>query len=133
MTEQTMTLQQKKKLTKKAYKGCKRKHVTLWKVLAIVCAVVLVITSAASVLLNMFDNTVAAFLGGTFWELEHGDPNAIYYEMDFASNEEMYDYGDELCRQVEAEGAVLLMNNGALPLGEGAKVSTLSSNSVNLV
>ena len=34
-------------------------------------------------------------------------------------------YGTDLCQRVEAEGAALLMNeNDALPLKEGAKVST---------
>ena len=31
----------------------------------------------------MFDNTIALFTGGTFWELENEDPNAVYYESYF--------------------------------------------------
>ena len=45
----------------------------------------------------------------------------------------MVNAGMELCYEVEAEGAALLMNNGALPLAKGSKVSTLSSSSVDLV
>ena len=45
----------------------------------------------------------------------------------------MVDYGLTVAQQVEAEGAALLMNNGALPLAKDAKVSTFSSSSVNLV
>ena len=67
-------------------------------------------------ILNTFDNTVAAFVGGTFWKLENEDPNAQYFTTDFSSPEEMVDYGLTVAQQVEAEGAALLMNNGALPL-----------------
>ena len=57
-----------------------------------------------SKILTSFDNTVAAFVGGTFWELQNEDPNAQYFTSDFTSAEEMVDYGLVLCQQVEAEG-----------------------------
>ncbi len=118
---------------KKAYKKAKRKLVTPWKTVAILCIILTLIAVPVSVAVHIFDNTVAAFVGGTFWKLENPDEHAIYYPMDFETVEDMADYGLWLCRQVEAEGAALLMNNGALPLTSGAKVSTLSSSSVNLV
>lgn len=121
------------KQEKKAYKRRKRKLVTPWKSLGILCLVLTLILAPVSVVLGLFDNTLAAFVGGNFTELINEDPNANYFEMDFGSVEEMADYGLWLCQQVEAEGAALLMNNGALPLDEGAKVSTLSSSSVSLV
>lgn len=123
-----------KKALKKAYKKAKRKTVLAWKILTILCAVLMVVFIPLSKVLTTFDNTVAAFVGGTFWELENEDPNAQYFTSDFASAEEMVDYGLVLCQQVEAEGAALLMNNNnALPLAKDAKVSTFSSSSVNLV
>ena len=121
------------KALKKAYKKAKRKTVTLWKTLGIITLVFALILTPLTIVLSMFDNTVAAMLGGSFWELKNEDPNALYFKMDFNSNDAMYKRGDELCYQVEAEGAVLLMNNGALPLAAGSKVSTLSSSSVNIV
>lgn len=122
------------KQAKKAYKKQKRAKVTPWKTLAIFCLVFAIIATPLSVVFGMFDNTLAAFAGGTFWELENEDKDAQYYGMDFQNKEEMYKYGDNICYQVEAEGAALLINkDGALPLDEGAKVSTLSSSSVNLV
>ena len=57
--------------------------------------------------LQKFDNTVAAFVGGTFWELENEDPNAQYFTSDFNTPEEMVDYGLTVAQQVEAEGADL--------------------------
>ncbi len=122
-----------RKALKKAYKRAKRRTIALWKPLAIFTLIVALIATPLTFALNLFDNTLAAFVGGTFWELVNPDENANYFEMDFDSVEEMSDYGTWLCRQVEAEGAALLMNNGALPLSAGAKVSTLSSSSVNLV
>ena len=122
------------KRLKKACNAAKRRHFVLWKSLGIIFLVLCLILTAVSVVFTVFDNTVAAFMGLTFWDLKNEDPNANYFELDFASDEEMYAYGDEICYQVEAEGAALLLNqNNALPLAEGAKVSTLSSSSVNLV
>ena len=122
-----------KKALKKAYKKAKRKTVLGWKILTILCAMLMVIFIPLCTILNTFDNTVAAFVGGTFWKLENEDPNAQYFTTDFSSPEEMVDYGLTVAQQVEAEGAALLMNNGALPLAKDAKVSTFSSSSVNLV
>ncbi len=118
---------------KKRYKRAKRKDVTLWKSLAIFSLVAALILGPLSIALSVFDNTVAAFVGGTFWQLKNEDPSAQYFTPDFATAEEMALRGDELCQQVEAEGAVLLTNNGALPLAEGSRVSCFSTSSVNLV
>ena len=127
-------LKMQKQTLKKAYKKAKRKHITLWKVLTILCAIVMVISVPLSVLAAKFDNTMAARFGGSFWELENEDTNAQYFTGDFNSAEEMVNYGLALTQQVEAEGAALLMNNNnALPLAADAKVSTFSSSSVNLV
>ena len=121
------------KQEKKAFKRRKRKLVTPFKTLGILFLVLTLILVPAHVALGVFDNSFAAFLGGNFSRLVNEDPSAKYFTSDFDSVEDMVDYGLWLCRQVEAEGAALLMNNGALPLSEGAKVSTLSSNSVSLV
>lgn len=122
-----------RKVLKKAYKRAKRRNVTLWKSIAILTLVISLVVGPLSIVFGMFDNTLGAMMGGSFWKLINEDPNAIYFDMDFDSNEDMYKRGDELCYQLEAEGAALLMNNGALPLAAGAKVSTLSSSSVNIV
>ena len=127
-------LKMQKQTLKKAYKKTKRKHITPWKILAIICAVVMIVSIPLTIYLQKFDNTVAAFVGGTFWNLQNEDPSAQYFTSDFDSAEEMVDYGLVLCQQVEAEGAALLMNNNnALPLASDAKVSTFSTSSANLV
>ena len=101
--------------------------------LAIFLAILLVIMIPVNIIVSMFDNTISLLLpGNKFWELQNEDPNAIYFKGDYASEAERLEAGRELCYQIEAEGAVLLTNNGALPLEAGSKVSTLSVNSVNL-
>lgn len=122
------------KARKKAYNKARRKTIRPWKGLTFLSAVVAIIMIPLTVVLSMFDNTVAAFVGGSFWKLENEDANAQYFTSDFETAEEMTDYGLEVCKQVEAEGAALLLNeNHALPLEAGAKVSCFSGSSVNLV
>ena len=129
MDNRKIQLKALKKLCRKA----KRKTVTLWKTLGALTLVLALLLSVGAAVVKLFDNTMAAMLGGQFWTLVNEDPNAIYFQMDFDSEEEMLAYGDQICYQVEAEGAALLMNNGALPLAAGSKVSTMSTSAVNLV
>ncbi len=135
MNQKKEQRQEKKELRakKKAYKRVKRRYLPA-KIMAIICILLCGITAPLSYVLAMFDNTVAAYLSGSFWELVDEDEDAIYYSLDFDSVEEMAEYGEWLCQQVEAEGAALLMNeNSALPLSSSAKVSLFSNSSVNLV
>ena len=122
------------KARKKAFRKAKHRAIRPWKGLSIVCAILAVIFVPLYSLLNVFDNSLAIFVGGTFWKLQNEDESAQYFTSDFESAEDMVDYGLQLVQQVEAEGAALLMNeNNALPLAEGANVSLFSNSSVNLV
>ncbi len=122
------------KARKKTYKKALKKARRPWKLLTLLSAPLAIILTVVLVVVTMFDNTVALFVGGTFWELENEDPNAIYFESDFDSDEARVKRGYELVKQVEAEGASLLTNeNKALPLTEGAKVSLFSTSSINIV
>ena len=122
------------KAQKKAFRKAKHKAIRPWKGMSIFSGILAVLFAIVFFICNMFDNTMAVFAGGTFWELENEDESAQYYTSDFDSVEDMITYGEELCQQVEAEGAALLMNeNQTLPLDEGAKVSTFSNSSVSIV
>lgn len=96
------------KARKKAYKKALKKARRPWKFLTLLSAPLAVIFIIAFVVVTMFDNTIALFVGGTFWQLENEDPSAIYYEGDFATEADRTAAGAELVKQVEAEGASLL-------------------------
>jgi len=103
------------------------------KVLSVILTVLLVIMIPVNVVVRMFDNTISLLVpGNKFWKLENEDKSAAYFKGDYESEAERIAAGNQLCYDVEAEGAALLLNNGALPLSAGAKVSTLSVNSIEL-
>ena len=105
----------------------------LCKAFSVLLVVLFVIMIPLNVVVNMFDNTLALLIAGnTFWELQNRDDSAIYFPGMGVSQAERLEAGNELCYEVESEGAALLLNNGALPLKSGAKVSTLSVNSIDL-
>ncbi len=105
----------------------------LFKAISVILVILFVIMIPVNVVLSMFDNTISLLIAGnSFWELENEDPNAIYFKGDYASQAERLEAGLELCYRTEAEGAALLLNNNALPLAGGVKVTTLSVNSVDL-
>lgn len=123
-----------KKAQKKAFKKARRRAIRPWKFLTWFSLPLAIILIVATVVVTMFDNTISLLAGGTFWELENEDSEAKYYEGDYKTDEERLDKGAELVKQVEAEGASLLMNeNDALPLAQKAKLSLFSTSSVNIV
>lgn len=127
-------LKAKKKAEKKAYRKARRKSHGRWKALTLISAPLAIILVALMTVMRIFDNTVALFVGGTFWEVKNEDPSAVYFENDFETEEERNAVGYELVKQVEGEGAALLVNEGhVLPLAEKSKVSLFSTSSVNLV
>ena len=79
MDNRKIQLKALKKLCRKA----KRKTVTLWKTLGVITLVLALLLSIGAGVVKLFDNTMAAMLGGQFWTLVNEDPNAIYFEMDF--------------------------------------------------
>ena len=64
------------KTRKKAYNKARRKTIRPWKGLSIFSGIIALILVPVLVILTMFDNTVAAFVGGPFWELENEDESA---------------------------------------------------------
>ena len=102
------------------------------KVISVILVVLYVILIPVNAVVRLFDNTLCLFFEGfRFWELDGEDHSGDKFLKEY-EYEDMLVAGKELCYQVEAEGAALLLNNGALPLAGGAKVSTLSSSSVGL-
>lgn len=123
-----------RKAKKKADRSAKTKKVRCRKMLTLISGPLAVLLSIATAVAGIFDNSLAIFMGETFWELVNEDENAKYFLPDFDSEEESLEYGLTIAKQVEAEGATLLLNRGmALPLEEGAKISLFSNSCVNPV
>lgn len=77
--------------------------------MSIFSAIFAVVFIAVFVICSTFDNTLAAFTGGTFWKLENEDADAQYFTSDFDKVEDNVALlGTDLCQRVEAEGAALL-------------------------
>ncbi len=115
----------------------KRKGKVFWGVLA---GVGVVLTGAlafgtnyalsASTVINTYLNTPTS-------QVVKGDDEGVdteYFKSAFESEEDLIAHEQGIAEQVEAEGAVLLMNNNdALPLAKGDKVSAVSHSSVDIV
>ena len=123
-----------KKEKKKAFKKAKRRYLQPWKGLSGAFVFLAVFSLLLSLLVGMFDNTIAIITGDKFWALENEDPNAIYYSGDYKTTAERLEAGAKVVYQTELEGATLLMNeNDALPLKQGSAISLFSTSSVNVV
>ena len=61
---------QEKKVQKKAFKKARKKAIRPWRFLTWLSGPLAVILAVACVFVGMFDNTVALFVGDSFWELE---------------------------------------------------------------
>ena len=72
------------KARKKAFRKAKHRAIRPWKGLSIVCAILAVIFVPLYSLLNVFDNSLAIFVGGTFWKLKNEDQSAQYFTSDLS-------------------------------------------------
>ena len=94
---------------------------------AMLLAIAIPITSYYSTMIN-------AALGAETQKIIPGDDSQIFYWTDFETEEELVANDMNICRQLEAEGAVLLINkDNTLPLPEDTKFSLFSQSSVDPV
>lgn len=101
--------------------------------LALVAILLTGATAMAIPLANNYAAMISMALGQSTVKAEGGE-NPQYYESDYESPQEMARQSEALCKELEQEGMVLLTNTDhTLPLAEGAKVSLLGQNAVDLV
>lgn len=101
--------------------------------LAVVCGVVavllVVLAIAANVGTDMFRSTLDHYLGGRDSHVEKapGSENwdTAYYNQEYRGRGRATDEAKKLVTEIESEGAVLLKNDGVLPLAKGTSVSLL--------
>ena len=87
------------------------------------------VTVAANVGTNMFRSLLDHYLGGRPATVEHvegsEDWDTDYYDSQYRGRTQATAAANEIVDEILGEGAVLLKNNGALPLAAGTEVSLL--------
>lgn len=107
--------------------------VVLFSVLSVLFAVLFAAACIGTQLAFASSQAVNIALQTSTFATKNTDDEAVYFESDFDSVEELEAHDKEIAEQLTGEGAVLLKNDGALPLAAGSKVSTLSHSSVDIV
>lgn len=114
-------------------KNAKAKGSLLWKILSVVFVVLFAVTMIGGPIANNYASIINMVLG-TESTKTIGDPGQTYYEADFTSSEDQAASAAETCESVVANGATLLLNNNsALPLAEGAKITLFGTTSADFV
>lgn len=112
----------------------KKARVGLWGALTGLCAILLVASFVGNYFANLYATTLNVVFDTGYIKMVNYDPNAIVFKSDFENDDARWEYEKKLCADVEAEGAALLLNeNGALPLAGGARVSLFARGSVDLM
>lgn len=110
------------KSLKRAYIREKRRFVTAWKTLTLVALALALVFTPLALAAKVFDNTIAPYLGGTFWKITGEDPAKVRFAVDYATREQLKTAAQTAQKQAALEGTVLLKNEGVLPLAKGADV-----------
>ena len=130
-----------------------KKKKLLWKILTAVFSVFLALSVVATPIAIHYATVINWALGVVPYRTIKSDAaeDVVYFPSEFvktdasgkalldASGNEVYDdvalvkAGQELCREVTAEGIALIMNDGLLPLNIGTKVGLFSQSTVNLL
>lgn len=105
----------------------------VWKITSVVFVLLFAVTMIGGPIANNYASIINMVLG-TESTKTIGDPGQTYYEADFTSSEDQAASAAEICESVVANGATLLMNNNsALPLAQGAKVTLFGTTSADFV
>ena len=100
----------------------------LKKVLCNICVALLILVYFCNGLAGQFSGQINGFLGTSTTKIEYIDGGegsneyTRYYDSVYNSVAELKAAGLAKAEEVEAEGAVLLMNNGLLPLVPGTRI-----------
>lgn len=88
----------------------------------------------ANLMASRYANLISVFLNMPNQKiLQSEDEEKEHFTSDCSDKEEMKAHLQEVGKQIEAEGAVLLENNGTLPLKEASRITVLGQDSVDPV
>ena len=107
----------------------------IWVILSVLLSILLILAIVGTGVANYFSRSINMYFNlDTYKLVKSGDEqDAEYFPKEYESVEEMVASDLEVCERVEGEGAVLMKNDGVLPLEAGDVVSTFSHSSVDLV
>jgi len=112
----------------------KKKKGTIWIVLTAITAVFLAVCIAAIPITQGFATVISAALNAKTQKIIQDEGAEIYYWTAWEDEEALVAHEAELCRQIEGEGAALLINrDNTLPLSKDTKFTPFSQSSFNLL
>ena len=103
-----------------------------WLITTIVFGVLAVVMAVALAVGTYHQEIINVFLDAQTQIIVPEEGATIYYWTDYDDEEELVAHGKEVCRDIEGEGAALLLNkDDTLPLAKGSKISCFSQSSVD--
>ena len=104
----------------------------LWLVTTIVFGVLAVIMAVGLAVGTYFEQVINLALNVETQKIIPDPDATIYFWTDYENEEDLVAYEQQLCRDIEGEGAALLLNkDDTLPLAKGTKISCFSQSSVD--
>lgn len=106
----------------------------LWTALSAVFTILFAIMMILGPIANSYEAIINMVLHTESFKTVGEGETVTFFTADYDSSEKQAEAAQELCKTVEANGAVLIENrNGALPLSSGAKVTLLGNGSADFI